>query len=77
VRDLSTLTLKDFVAQVVDSHLNLKPGYVIEFNENILYDSTPDQDDEDDMEMFQRILKKTLTNLKIKDLSKLLIQGAF
>ena len=77
MRDLSTLTLKDFVGQVLDSHLNLKPGYVIEFNENILYDSTPDQEDEDDLEMFQRILKKTLTNLKIKDLSKLLIQGPF
>lgn len=77
IRDFSTSTLQDFVTHVCEETLQLKPGYVIEFQESILYDSTQDLEDEDEAEMYQRRLKKALSTLKIKDLSKLLVQGTF
>ena len=50
---------------------------MIEFLENILYDSSPDIDDEDEAEMYERRLKKDLHSLKVRDLSKMLVQGTF
>jgi hypothetical protein len=52
--------------------LHLKQGYAVEFMDSIFYDSSADLD-EDEAEMFERRLKKTLGSLKVKDLSKLLV----
>jgi hypothetical protein len=48
------------VDQVLIGEMALKPGFVIEFLENILYDCSPDIDDEDEAEMYERRLKKDL-----------------
>jgi hypothetical protein len=42
---------------------------LIEFNNDILYEASEDMDDEDEQEMYQRRLKKNLSELKIRDLS--------
>lgn len=76
VKDLSSTTLGTFVDKVFKESLNLKPGYVVELMDNILFDASADLD-EDEAEMYERRLAKTLGALKVKDLSKMLVQGSF
>jgi hypothetical protein len=48
---------------------------LIEFNNGILFEASDDLDDEDELELYQRRLKKSLFDLKIRDLSILQVQA--
>jgi len=60
--------LKQLVSDVFHKEWNLLGGLLIEFNNDILYEAGEDID-EDDAEMYGRRLKKSLSDLKIKDLA--------
>jgi hypothetical protein len=48
---------------------------LIEFNNGILYEASDDLDDEDEIELYQRRLKKPLYDLKVRDLSIIQVQA--
>jgi hypothetical protein len=48
---------------------------LIEFNNGILFEASDDLDDEEELELYQRRLKKSLFDLKIRDLSILQVQA--
>lgn len=51
-------------------------GLTVEFNSNILYEEGDDLD-EDDLEMYERRLKRSLADLKVKDGSLIHVSGKF
>ena len=54
---------------------HLSNPLLIEFNNGILFEASDDLDDEDELELYQRRLKKSLFDLKIRDLSILQVQA--
>jgi hypothetical protein len=73
VRDLSAFTLGDLITRVIHPQWKLSNA-LIEFNNDILYEEGDDID-EDEQEIYDRRLKKTLSELKIRDLAILQVQG--
>lgn len=67
VRDLSTLPLSTLVNDVLHTSLALN-SLVLEFNNDILFEEGDDID-EDEEELYLRRSKKSLADLKIRDLS--------
>jgi hypothetical protein len=68
VSNLSALTLADLVITILHEYCGLSNGLLIEFNNDILYEECEDLD-EDEAEIYERRLKKSLQDLKIRDLS--------
>lgn len=54
---------------------HLSKPILIEFNNDILFEASDDLDDEDELELYERRLKKPLFDLKIRDLSILQVQA--
>ena len=75
MKDFKSFKLSDLV-KVFAEDLKLSTSFLIEFNSDIIYEQGPDID-EDDMELYERRCKKSLSDLKFKDLSILSISGSF
>jgi hypothetical protein len=73
VRDLSTFTLGDLVKRVLHEEWALTQA-LIEFNNDILYEEGDDID-EDELEIYLKRMKRPLSDLKVRDLAILQVQG--
>lgn len=75
IKNLSSFTLMELVETVFIESWHLSTPLLIEFNNGILYEASDDLDDEDEIELYQRRLKKPLYDLKLRDLSILQVQA--
>ena len=63
--DLNKVTLKKLI-DIIKGRVGVCSGLTLEYNSNILYEEDDDLD-EDDIEIYERRMKKSLFDLKIKD----------
>ena len=75
IQNLSSFTLKELVETILIDQWQLSSPLLIEFNNGILYEASDYLDDEDEIELYQRRLKKPLYDLKVRDLSILQVQA--
>lgn len=73
MRDLSAFTLGDMVKRVIHDEWALTLA-LIEFNNDILYEEGDDID-EDELEIYLKRMKRPLSDLKVRDLAILQVQG--
>ena len=73
VRDLSTFTLGDLVKRVIHDEWSLTQA-LVEFNNDILYEEGEEIDD-DELEIYLKRMKRSLMELKVRDLTIIQVQG--
>ena len=65
------------VDTILKDGLNIDTSCISILLDDILFERDPDLTDEDEQELYNRRIKKTLTELKIKQYSTLFIQAKF
>ena len=73
LKSISTTTLKDFTDTILKDGLQIDTSSISIVSENILYERDPDLTDEDEQELYNKRITKTLPELKIKQYSTLFI----
>jgi hypothetical protein len=77
MRSISESSLLELVDTVFKESLNIDTSTITVVYNDVLFERDPNISDEDELEMFERRLKKKLSDFKIRHLSNIFVEAKF